>query len=85
MSFFGLGDQDWVELDVEATEVSDTETLLARLEEHSDRIESDIGPFTVEVESFGVVRISGRRSYRARLDRNGRLLFTGLLDPDGPL
>ena len=85
MSFFGIGDQDWVEMDLDAIERSESETLASYLLEHQERIESEIGPFEVQVEPDGTVTVVGDRSYRVEIDRRGRLMFTGVLDPDGPL
>jgi len=85
MTFFGLGGEDWVELDLDANGQSETAGLLDFLSDNRDRIEVEIGPFEIEVESEGVILIIAERSYRAQLDRTGRVMFTGLLDPDGPL
>ncbi len=85
MSFFGVGDQDWVEIDLDALERSESETLAAYLAEHRHSIESEIGPFDVQLDPDGGVTVVGERSYRVEVDRRGRLMFTGVLDPDGPL
>jgi hypothetical protein len=85
MTFFGVGDQDWVELDLDLVENSEIEGLMAYLADHRARIEEEIGPFEVEIDTGGAVRILGRRCFRAQLDRSGRVMFTGLLDPEGPL
>ncbi len=87
MSFFGVGDQDWVELDLELVEQRDTAGLVEALEENRDAVTRAIGSdFAVELATDGTVSVAaaGRR-YRAEVDRSGRLLFTGILDPDGPL
>ncbi len=87
MTFFGLGDQDWVELDVDVVERRGSEGLVEALEENREALTEAIGSaFEVEVSSDGSVTVvGGQRRYRAALDRGGRLLFTGILDPDGPL
>ena len=85
MTFFGVGDQDWVELDLDDAEHAEIDGLIDYLTEHRDRIESEIGPFDIQLESQHVVLVVGRRSYRAQLDRSGRVMFTGILDPGGPL
>ena len=85
MTFFGVGDQDWVEIDLEDAEHSEVEGLIDYLTENRDRIEVDIGPFEIKLDSQGVVLVVGRRTYRAQLDRTGRVMFTGILDPGGPL
>lgn len=87
MSFFGVGDQDWVELDIDVVERGGIAGLVESLEDNRAAVTAAIGsPFEVEVGSDGsVIVIGDRRRYRAEVDRTGRLLFTGVLDPDGPL
>lgn len=87
MAFFGVGDQDWVELDIDLLERRSAEALIESLEDNRATVAAAIGsPFEVELAADGSVTVIGRRRrYRAEVDRTGRLLFTGILDPDGPL
>ena len=87
MSFFGVGDQDWVELDIDVVERRGVAGLVESLEDNRTAVAAAIGsPFEIEVADDGSVTVIGaRRRYRAEVDRTGRLLFTGILDPDGPL
>lgn len=86
MSFFGMGDQDWVELDIDLVDRPSAERLVEALDQNRAAVSAAIGsPFDVEVGPDGLVIVAGRRRYRAEVDRTGRLLFTGILDPDGPL
>ena len=53
-----------------------------------DRVVDVVGfDFEVETATDGLVFIvvGGRRRYRAEIGRNERLIFTGILDPEGPL
>lgn len=87
MSFFGVGDQDWVELDIDVVERVGVAGLVEALEDNRAEVAAAVGSaFEVEVGPDGSVTVVGdRRRYRAEVDRTGRLLFTGILDPDGPL
>jgi len=87
VSFFGVGDQDWVELDIDVVERRGAAGLVAALEDNRAAVSAAIGsPFEVEFAADGSIIVAGvRRRYRAEVDRTGRLLFTGILDPDGPL
>ncbi len=87
VSFFGVGDQDWIELDLDAVERRGTDGLVAALDDNRAAVSAAIGSaFEVDVAADGTVIVVGAaRRYRAEVDRSGRLLFTGILDPDGPL
>lgn len=88
MSLFGIGDQDWVELDLDDLEASSTDGLVEQLVEQHDVIAGQVGfGYRVESDADGSVYIveHGQRRFKAQVDRSGRLLFTGILDPEGPL
>lgn len=88
MSFFGTGDEDWVELDLDLFERAQSSRLHTVLIDNYDEVARTVGfDFEVETADDGLVFIvvGGRRRYRAEVGRNDRLVFTGILDPDGPL
>ena len=88
MSFIGAGGEDWVELDMDLFERNRHSQLQAMLIEEGDRVAAALGhEFQVETADDGIVFIviEGRRRYRAEVSHNDRLVFTGILDPDGPL
>ena len=88
MSFIGTGDEDWVELDLDLFERAASTRLETALVDHYDRVARTVGfDFEVETADDGLVFIlvDGVRRYRAEVGRNDRLIFTGILDPEGPL
>lgn len=88
MSFIGTGDEDWVELDLDLFERSRSMRLETVLVDSYDRVAQALGfDFEVETADDGLVFIvvDGSRRYRADVGRDDRLIFTGILDPDGPL
>ena len=88
MSFIGAGGEDWVELDVDRFERNRYSQLQTMLIEEGDQVAAALGvEFEVETAHDGIVfiMINGRRRYRAEVSHNDRLVFTGILDPDGPL
>lgn len=88
MSFIGTGDEDWVELDFDLFERAASTRLEAALVDEYDRVAEALGfDFAVEATDDGRVFIvvDGVRRYRAEVGRNDRLIFTGILDPEGPL
>lgn len=88
MSFIGAGAEDWVELDMDLFERNRHSQLQTKLIEEGDQVAASLGSeFEVEMAFDGIVFIviDGRRKYRAEVSHNDRLVFTGILDPDGPL
>ncbi len=88
MSFIGTGDEDWVELDLDLFERARSTRLESSLTDGYDKVAEALGfDFEVETASDGLVFIvvDGSRRYRAEVGRNDRLIFTGILDPEGPL
>lgn len=88
MSFIGTGDEDWVELDLDLFERARTSRLETVLVDDYDRVVEAVGfHYEVETSEDGTVFIlvDGRRRYRAEVGRDERLIFTGILDPEGPL
>ena len=88
MSFIGTGDEDWVELDLDLFERAKSTRLQTALVEDYEQVASAVGfDFEVETADDGLVFIvvGGRRRYRAEVNRADRLIFTGILDPEGPL
>ena len=88
MSFIGTGGEDWVELDLDLFERNRHGQLQTMLIEEGDQVAAALGAeFEVELSYDGIVFIviDGRRRYRAEVSHNDRLVFTGILDPDGPL
>ncbi|MEM7337801.1 MAG: hypothetical protein AAF467_04075 [Actinomycetota bacterium] len=88
MSFFGTGGEDWVELDFDLFERDRRAQLQTLLVDGHDNVAAAIGTdFDVDVtdDGFVFIVIGGRRRYRAEVSYGQRLVFTGILDPDGPL
>lgn len=88
MSFIGTGGEDWVELDLDLFERSQTLRLETALVDHHQEVKAAVGfDFEVDTAEDGVVFIvvDGLRRYRAEIGQSGRLIFTGILDPEGPL
>lgn len=88
MSYIGTGGEDWVELDMDLFERDRHNQLQTMLVEEGDRVAASLGTaFEVEYtdDGFTFIVIEGRRRYRAEVSHNDRLVFTGILDPDGPL
>ncbi len=88
MSFIGTGDEDWVELDLDLFERSQSSILDSILVDDYRRVADAIGAdFEVETGDDGLVylAVEGARRYRAEISRNDRLILTGLLKPEGPL
>ncbi len=88
MSFIGTGGEDWVELDMDLFERNRHNQLQNMLIEGGEQVAASLGAeFEVETAYDGIVFIviDGRRRYRAEVSHNDRLVFTGILDPDGPL
>lgn len=88
MSFIGTGDEDWVELDLDLFERAQSTRLDSVLVDGYDRVARAIGAdFEVETANDGLVFIvvDGTRRYRAEVRHDERLIFTGILDPEGPL
>jgi hypothetical protein len=88
MSFIGTGDEDWVELDLDLFDRARSTRLDQVLVDEYDRVVEAIGcDFEVETAGDGLVfiRVDGRRRYRAEVSNDDRLIFTGILDPEGPL
>ncbi|MEM9564035.1 MAG: hypothetical protein AAGA93_15555 [Actinomycetota bacterium] len=88
MSFIGIGDEDWVELDFDLFERNRSTVLETTLVDHHERLAEALGfDFDVETDGDGLVYIvvDGRRRFRAEVGRDDRLIFTGIPDPEGPL
>lgn len=88
MSFIGTGDEDWVELDLDLFERAQSKRLDTVLIDGYARVANAIGAdFEVETSDDGLVFIvvEGSRRYRAEVSHDDRLIFTGILDPEGPL
>lgn len=88
MSFIGTGDEDWVELDLDLFERARSIELESFLDDDYDRVANTIGfDFEVETATDGLVFIvvDGQRRFRAEVGANGRLIFTGIPNPEGPL
>ncbi|MEM7272369.1 MAG: hypothetical protein AAF547_04750 [Actinomycetota bacterium] len=88
MSYVGTGDEDWVELDLDLFERAQASRLASALVDHRQQVVAAIGfDFEVDTADDGTVYImvEGRRRFRADVSRDDRLIFTGLLDPEGPL
>ncbi|MEM7326027.1 MAG: hypothetical protein AAF531_23270 [Actinomycetota bacterium] len=88
MSYIGTGDEDWVELDLDLFERSRSTRLQTALVDQRERVVAAVGfDFDLDTTDDGVVFIvvDGLRRYRAELGPSGRLIFTGILDPEGPL
>ncbi len=88
MSFIGTGDEDWVELDLDLFERARSTRLESFLIDEYDRVVTTVGfDFEVETAPDGLVFIvvDGLRRFRAEVGTNDRLIFTGILDPEGPL
>lgn len=88
MSYIGTGDEDWVELDLDLFERSRSTRLQTALVDPRERVVAAVGfDFDLDTTDDGVVFIvvDGLRRYRAELGPSGRLIFTGILDPEGPL
>lgn len=88
MSYIGIGDEDWVELDLDLFERSRSTRLQTELVDNYEQVAATVGfDFEVQTEPDGIVFIvvDGRRRYRAEVDRSDRLVFTGILSPEGPL
>jgi hypothetical protein len=88
MSFIGTGDEDWVELDLDLFERARSTRLETVLVDEYERVVEAVGfDFELETTDAGLVYIvvDGVRRYRAEVGRDERLIFTGILDPEGPL
>ena len=88
MSFIGTGGEDWVELDMDLFERDRRRLLETLLVDEAEAVASSIGSqFEVDAadDGFVFIVIDGRRRYRAEVGHDDRLIFTGILDPDGPL
>lgn len=88
MSFIGVGDQDWVELDMDLFDRQRTSRLKTVLVDDAERIAAALGgPYRTEVDAVGQVYLvmADQRRYLAEMTRADRLIVTRVLDPDGPL
>jgi hypothetical protein len=88
MSFIGTGDEDWVELDLDLFERARSMRLETLLVDRYDDVAAGVGfDFEVETAPDGLVFVvvDGLRRFRAEVGQNDRLIFTGILDPEGPL
>jgi hypothetical protein len=88
MSFIGTGDEDWVELDLDLFERARSIRLETLLIDRYDDVSEVVGfDFEVEAAADGLVFVvvDGLRRFRAEVGQNDRLIFTGILDPEGPL
>lgn len=89
MTFVDLGGGDWLGLDVdEVLRVDRAAELEEALIENRQAVVAAIGAeYEVEVDDDGkvLVVVDSGRWYEAEVGRNGRLIFTGNQDPNGPL
>jgi hypothetical protein len=88
LSFIGTGGEDWVELDMDLFERNRHNLLQSMLIDEGERVAAALGTeFEVEndIEGDVFIVIDGRRRFRAEISHDDRLVFTGILDPDGPL
>lgn len=88
MAFIELGGGDWLGMDIdEITRVDHAAELEEALVVNREAVEAAIGSeYEIETEDGKVfVVVSSSRWFEVEVDRNGRLIFTGNLDPDGPL
>ena len=88
MSFIGVGDQDWVELDMDLFERQRTSRLKTVLDSDADRIAEALGAsYEVDIDEVGQVflQLADDRRYLAEMTRSDRLIVTRLLGPDAPL
>lgn len=88
MSFIGVGDQDWVELDMDLFERQRTSRLRTVLDSDADRIAEALGAsYEVDIDEVGQVflQLADDRRYLAEMTRSDRLIVTRLLGPDAPL
>ncbi len=88
MTFIELEGDDWLGMDLnEVTRVDHAAELEEALVENRAAVEAVIGAeYDVEIDDGKVlVVVSSSRWFEVEVDRNGRLVLTGNLDPDGPL
>ncbi len=88
MSFFGTGGEDWVELDVDQVEFEGSASLRDALSDNYDEITKTVGA-SIEArfidDGLALLIADGEVRYRAGLNRDGRLVLTSILHPEGPL
>ncbi len=88
MAFIELGGGDWLGMDIdEITRVDHAAELEEALVDNRAAVEAAIGSeYDIEIDNGKVfVVVSPSRWFEVEVGRNGRLVFTGNLDPDGPL
>ena len=88
VTFPGLGDQDWAELDFVLFETSQDQSLVALIDASAEKIAELIGPdYRLEPSSDGTARllVDDRTRFHAEVNASGRLVLTLVPDPEGPL
>ncbi len=88
MAFIELGGDDWLGIDIDqVTRVDHAAELEEALVENRAAVEAVIGAeYDIEVDGGKVlVVVNTSRWFEVEVDRSGRLILTGNLDPNGPL
>lgn len=88
MTFPGLGDQDWAELDFVLFETGQDQNLAALLDASAGKIAELIGPdYQLEPSEDGTARllVGDQPRFHAEVNASGRLVLTVVPDPEGPL
>jgi len=89
VTFIDLGGDGWLDLDVdEILTVDYAAELEEALVENRAEVAAAIGSdYEVHIDDRGRVFVitETARRFEVEIDRNGRLVFTGVLDPEGPL
>ncbi len=88
MSFFGTGGEDWVELDVDLFDRERLGELRRWLDDAAPRLEAWLGSdYDIDIDAVGhaVVFVGNQPRYRVEIGNAGRVVFTAIPDPEGPL
>jgi len=88
VTFPGIGNADWVELDLDVFDIEQQVSVRSLLDAAADTLERLVGPdYEVEPSNDGTahVVVGENRRYHAEVNAAGRLVLTVVPDPEGPL
>ena len=88
MTFPGIGNADWVELDLDVFDIEQQVNVRSLLDAAADTLVRLVGPiYNIEPSNDGTagVVVDGNPRYHAEVNAAGRLVLTVVPDPEGPL